>query len=561
MSSVSSVNSLLSSTSTGSSAVSVSSILAAAAGVSTPGIDVTAAVSAALYADRAQERIWQGEQTTLSSQTTALTSIQTATQTLATDFSNLNSLTGPLSARTVTSSNPYAASATAASGTAAGTHSIAVNSLATTASWYSDLASSPTATLPSASFTLTTASGSTATINIGTGGVNTLNDVASAINGQNLGVTASVISDATGSRLAIVAPTSGAASDFTVTSAPYSGTSWSSPSLSSGQTLGADSITLTTNGTPTTLTVTSGETLSQLASDINGRSLGVTASVVSDSNGSHLSIASDDGTTPFSISEPAFGFSQAAAGANASITVDGVPVSSASNTVTGAVAGVTIYLLGTTTATSPANLTVASDTTQISTAINKFVSDYNTAIGLVSSQFSFNAGTGTQGVLGADPTIRSLQQTMLNALNYVSTPASGTTTVSTLGSLGISANLDGTLSVDSTTLSNALANNPMDVSNFFLGANSSLNGFASQVSAALNTFVQPGSGAFSVDLQSMNNTNTDLSKQISDFESIYIANQQTLLTAMYSQAEIALQQLPTQMAQIQAELGNNQKSS
>ncbi len=109
MSSTSAINSLLSSATTStastSSATSVSSILAAIAGVSTPGIDVDAAVSAALYADRANERIWQAEQTTLSSQTSDLTSIQTATQSLYSDFDSLNSLTGPLASRSVTSSN------------------------------------------------------------------------------------------------------------------------------------------------------------------------------------------------------------------------------------------------------------------------------------------------------------------------------------------------------------------------------------------------------------------------------------------------------------------------
>lgn len=562
MSSVSSLNSLLSSSSTSStSPTSVSSILAAAAGVSTPGIDVDAAVSAALYADRASERIWQAQQATLASQTTALTAIQTATKTLAADFSSLNSLTGPISARTVASSNPYAVSATAASGTTTGSHTVSVSNLASTAAWYSDLASGPTATLPAASFTITTKAGATATINVGSGGVNTLNDVATAINNQNLGLTASVITDATGSRLSIIAPKSGSASDFSITSADYTGTSWSSPSLGAGDTLGADTITLTTNGTPNTINVTSGETLSQLAADINGKNLGVTASVVSDSNGSHLSIASGDGTTPFTISEPAFGFSQAAAGANASLTVDGVPVSSASNTVTGVISGVTLNLIGTTGASTPANLTVANDNTQITNAVNNFVNDYNNAISLVNTQYTFDPTSGAQGVLSGDATIRSLQQSMLNVLNYVATPSSGTTSVATLGSMGISTNQDGTLSVDSTTLNNVLANNPTDVQNFFLGSNLGLNGFASKVTTALNTFVSPGNGAFTVDLQSISNTNADLNKQISDFETIYIANQKTLLTAMYSQAEIALQQLPTQMAQIQAELGNNNKSS
>ena len=82
----------------------------------------------------------------------------------------------------------------------------------------------------------------------------------------------------------------------------------------------------------TTVSTTTGETYAQLASNINSMNLGVTATAGSDANGTNLSIASSDGTTPFTISEPSFGFTQSAAGANASLTVDGVPITSASNT-------------------------------------------------------------------------------------------------------------------------------------------------------------------------------------------------------------------------------------
>jgi len=558
MSTVSSVNSLLSSTDTTTSSVDVSSILAAAAGVSTPGIDVSSAVTAALYADRASERIWQSEQTTLTSQTTALTAIQTATTALTTDMESLNRLAGPLASRTVASSAASSVTASAAAGTVAGNHSVAINNLASTGSWYSDLAASATATLPSASFTLTTKGGATATIQIGSG-VNTLNALASDINGQSLGVTATVVSDSTGARVAIISNTSGSAGDFSITAAPATGTSWSSPSLASGDALGADSFTLSSGSSSATISITSGESLADVATDINGQALGITASVVSDANGSHLALASSDGSTPFTISEPNFGFSQAAAGANASLTVDGVPISSASNTVKGAIPGVTLDLLSTTTFGAPAQLSVGMDTDQANTAISQFVTDYNTAINLVNAQFTYSSSTSSQGVLGSDPAVRSLQSSLMQALNYVNTPASGTTTVSSLSALGISQNTDGSLTLDSSTLSAMLTNNAADVQNFFQGA--SLNGFASSMNSQLDEYTNPSNGAFTVDLNSIQSTNDALTTQINDFETDYIANQKTILTAMYSQAEIALQELPTEMAQIQAELGQNTKSN
>jgi flagellar hook-associated protein 2 len=118
-------------------------------------------------------------------------------------------------------------------------------------------------------------------------------------------------------------------------------------------------------------------------------------------------------------------------------------------------------------------------------------------------------------------------------------------------------NTDGTLAVDSTTLNNALTANPSDVQNFLEGA--SLNGFANSMTNALSSFTDPATGAFTVDLKGLSSTNTNLTSQITDLETNYIANQQTVLTAEFSKAEVALQQLPQEMAQIQAELGNNTK--
>ena len=194
------------------------------------------------------------------------------------------------------------------------------------------------------------------------------------------------------------------------------------------------------------------------------------------------------------------------------------------------------------------------------------VTDYNTAIGMVTSQFNLTSSTNSsgttttsQGALASDPTLVNLQSSLEQALNYVYTPASGTTTVSSLNDLGITENSDGTLSVDSTTLDNALTNNPGDVQSFFEGA--SLNGFANSMYNALNTYTEPGTGAFTVDLNSISAENSSLTSEISDFETNYIASQQTVLTADYTSAEVALQQLPQEMQQLNSELGFNSNGS
>lgn len=578
MSTSSTLSSLLASSTASTSTVDVSSILAALSNKSTTAIDVTAAVTAGIYADRAPERLWQADQATLTSQTTALTAIQTATKAVITDMQSLNTLTGPLANRTVTSSNTSELTATAAIGTVAGSHTVVVNSLATSGAWYSSLETSSTATLPTSSITITPTGGTAVTIATGSGNSgDTLADLAKAINGDVVGVTATVVSDSTGSRLAIISNSSGASADFSVSSA-Y--TSWTAPQMTSGETLGAGTIDLTgatSTAGKATITMTDGETYAELATAINnatdsgGNSLGLTATATTDSSGNtNLSIVSTDGSTAFTISEPSstagsLGFTQSVAGKDASLTVDGIPVDSASNTVTGAISGVTLTLLGASPTTS-VNLTVASDASTVSTAINQFVTDYNTAMGLLTTQSTFTSTTDSsgnttsgEGVLASDPIVAALQGALQQTLNYSFKPTSGTTTVSTLYDLGITVGNDGQLSVDSTTLNNALTNNAADVQSFLEGT--ALNGFAASFDSDMDSYTNAATGAFTVDLASIASTSTDLTTQISNFETGYITSQKTVLTAMYTTAEQALESLSTTMAQINALLGNGSSSN
>ena len=473
MSTSSILSSLLSSSNT-SSSIDLSSILEAATGSSSSGIDVTSAVNSAVSAAEAPETAWESQQTTLQNQTSALTTIQTDVTSLDNDMQSLNSLIGPLSASAVTSSNSSIVTASAASGSATGTNLIVVNSLASTASYSSSVVASATTDLPAESITITPAGGSATTITTGSG-VDTLTDLKNAVNNADLGVTASIITDASGSRLAITSNSSGSAGSFTVSS----------------------------------------------------------------SGGS-------------------FELTQAEAGSNASLTVNGISISSASNTVTGVISGVTLNLQSASPGTQ-VTLTVAPDTSQASTAINQFVTDYNTLIKAVNAQFTYTSGSG-QGVLAQDPTVRSLQSDLLGSLDYTSTTGSGSSaTTTSLASMGITVNSDGTLSVDSATLSSALDNKYSQVQNFFQGT--ALNGFANSMDQQLTSFISPADGAFTVDLQSISSQNTTLQDDINNFQTNIITPLKARLTTEYSDAEEALQELPGEIKNIDAELGMNSSSS
>jgi flagellar hook-associated protein 2 len=96
------------------------------------------------------------------------------------------------------------------------------------------------------------------------------------------------------------------------------------------------------------------------------------------------------------------------------------------------------------------------------------------------------------------------------------------------------------------------------VQNFFQGT--ALNGFANSLDQELTSFISPSDGAFTLDLQSINSEITDLQNNVTNFETNYITPLQTQLQSDYSQAEILLQELPSEMQQINEELGLNNSS-
>jgi flagellar hook-associated protein 2 len=443
--------------------------LYSAFGSSSTGIDVASAVNQILYADRAQERQWQAQQQLIDQQTSALNQLSSGASALMDSLDALQNPTGALMASYVSSTEPSLVTATAVPGTAAGNHVVVVQNLATTAAWYSGAVKDAQTPFAAGSYDLTIGSGAsqtTTTITVGNG-IDTPADLAKYINGLNLGITASVITDANGARVALVSNSSGSATDFSL-----------APS----------------------------------------------------------------GTTNTNL------FTRASTGTNASLTVDGVPISSATNSVSGAINGVTLNLSGQDPA-AEINLSVASDSSSAAQAIQSFVSSYNSLVTAVNSQFAYDSTNKTSGPLSSDTTVRLLQSALLSAPSYSSTGS----TPYTLRSLGITMNDDGTLSVNSSTLNSAIANTPNVVQSFFQGT--SLDGFAASLKAALTTYADPSEGAFTVDLQSLASTRTDLQDQINDFED-YLSAEQTRLTDEYNRANILLLQLPAQQKQLNAMLGN-----
>jgi flagellar hook-associated protein 2 len=437
------------------------------------GIDVSSLVQQVLSESSGQLTEWQNEQSTLQTQASDLTSINSDLGNLATAVQALSDpVGGAFSGMTASSSDDNVLTATAGSSASAGVHQIVVSSLATTGSVYTNVFSGG----PTASFLPTNSTGGEIDLQIGgSGGTthqimitpgsnDTLNTLASYINQQNWGVTANVITDATGSRLALMSQSTGSTGALAITS--------------------------------------------------NNTSLVF--------------------NTPADVT-------------NASLTIDGIPYSSTTNTITGAIPGLTLNLAG----ASPnetVELTVGGNTSQVSDAINNFVSAYNQVINDINQQFTVDPTSNMEGPLGSDTSLRSLQSSLMNDVTY---SISGNDGLVNLASLGINMNDDGTLTVGTNaqgqTLSQVLASNPTAVQNFFQNATST--GFANSFNADLTNLTDPTEGVLNVDLAQNQSEQQDLSNSISNFQD-QLNTEQQQLTQEYSQVNASLQEYPLLLQQV-----------
>jgi flagellar hook-associated protein 2 len=301
------------------------------------------------------------------------------------------------------------------------------------------------------------------------------------------------------------------------------------------------------------------DTLSGLASYINNLDMGVTANVITDAGGARLALVSNTsgtaGDLTISNDSSGLGFTEATgSGQNASLTVDGIPISSSSNTVSGVIPGLTLSLAGAA-PSSTVTVSVSADTSQVSSAINTFVSDYNTLIQDINSQLTYNTSTGTAGTLLGDSSLEMVQQTILQDAAY---SISGNSGYTSLASLGISMSDDGTLTVDSSTLSNALSSNFAAVQNLF--QSTSPVGLAANFANDLSNLTNATAGPLNAESNSLATQLTDLKSQISDFEANLTQTEQQL-TDQYSTVNSTLQELPVLLDEINTQLGSLKTST
>jgi flagellar hook-associated protein 2 len=219
------------------------------------------------------------------------------------------------------------------------------------------------------------------------------------------------------------------------------------------------------------------ESLAQLRDKINASSSGVVASVLTDASGARLvlrsaetgemngfrvgvSDADGNGFDGIGLSALAFDpsagiltMAQALAAANAAATVNGLAVSSASNTLSDLVDGMTLTLGATTTA--PVTVKAEPDAAAMRKAIDGFVTAYNALNSLIVEQTKYDPAAKASATLqgdGAAISIRAQMRSLIGATSEASAM------FARLADVGFDVQRDGSIRIDESKLANGLAN-------------------------------------------------------------------------------------------------------
>ncbi len=319
------------------------------------------------------------------------------------------------------SSSATGITASAGSGAVPGNYAIVVNQLAQTHKLISPGQASATAALGAGTLSMTVAGGAPVILSPST---NSLNDIRDAINASGLAVTASIISDGSvnGQRLVVSGKESGA----------------------------ANAITLAGTGA--------------------------------------LASFSYDPAVPVSFGYDGSGnapavMSQTQAAQDAQLTIDSVKVSSATNTISGAIAGVTLKL--TQASNTPVTVSVDRDAAATKGAVNTFIKAWNDLKSLVNTQTAWNQSTRIGAVLHGDSSPASAISQLRSTLSKA---VAGAGNFSVLSDLGISFQKDGTLAVSETKLQSAIDKHPSDLVALFAGAD----GIVTRTGALLTSMMGDG---------------------------------------------------------------------
>jgi flagellar hook-associated protein 2 len=276
------------------------------------------------------------------------------------------------------------------------------------------------------------------------------------------------------------------------------GTSGSSQSFTENSSTASGSVTIDS----------SDNSLQGIASAINKANIGVNASIINDGSSTpyrlvltsnatgaassmKISVSGDSSISSLLSEDPAGtqNLTQSVAAQNTNLTVNGIAITSANNTISGAIQGVTLNVAQ----AGSTSITVAQNTSTLQSSVSSFVSAYNTLNSTLNAATAYNSSTKTGAILLGDPGLLTVQTGLRQVLSGAISGLN--VNLNSLAQLGITFNStggqsDGSLTLNSSTLQSALSSNPSGVAAVFGAIGTASDSSVSYKSATSST--QPG---------------------------------------------------------------------
>jgi flagellar hook-associated protein 2 len=554
------------------------------------GMDWTSIINEMLTVQAAPETQMSTEETTDNSVKSAFQTIGTELTTLAGDATTLSNPSF-FASRTTSISNSSVASATAASGTPLGTYTFNVTKMATDAVQVGSKAAGKlnssnnvsNLTLSSAGFANAvtagtfTVNGKTVTIATSDTLQSVFDQISSVTNGAVTGSYNSTTDEITLSSTSSPSSPITLGSDTDTSNFLQSAELYNNGtgSITSTSALGGVNLGNTLNQANLSTTISDGgsgdgefkingvainfdastDSVTDVLQKINDSNAGVTATYdslndsfeLADTTPGNVGISLQDVTGNF-LAATGLSSGTLQAGTNLQYSINGGgTLTSQSNTIDAGSSGLTglsVTALG----TGSTAITVASDTSTISSAINSFVTDYNAVQNFISSQTvttTSSTGTVTPGLLTGNMDAEGIETTLRQLVNA----SSGTTPgVESLNDLGIASNgQDNTLAVTSSTLTSVLTTNLAAVQKLFSDSSSgiavTLNSYLG--SSTSTTGMLSSGGMLATDENNMTNEANGLATSITNLQAQIAANK-TMLTNEFTNMETAINSINTE---------------
>lgn len=257
------------------------------------------------------------------------------------------------------------------------------------------------------------------------------------------------------------------------------------------------------------VTIASGATLADVATAINAKNAGISAYIANTVDGAKLVLKGADGAANGFVVEatetvgeeglanlawnPVSGSGTLlSTAANAQLKVDGLAITSATNTVTDAIPGVTLKLTGTNTG-APTNVTFGNPAAAITSAMQ----DLTAALNEVAAELNAAIDPKT-GDLARDPGARALRRSFSSLAGTVIMPSAAEGSPATLADLGLSTQRDGSFVLDPARLAATLARDPAGAAAMFTTGLRGVYATIDDISRSASQISDPGTLAGSI---------------------------------------------------------------